>query len=272
MQKLQNTFDNLLASLMFFTRLPWWKLRRVDSECFKHTVDYWPFAGWVTGGTMALTFALSIQFISVPYAILLAIIARLLVTGALHEDGFADFFDGMGGGTSRERILEIMKDSHIGTYGVLSLILYFLFLYNAMQELPVMYLQKSMQGGFHNPILQTATMILTADIWAKSCASLLILYLPYARREEESKAHVVYTPMQVGWHALRILLALLPVLALWIYMGTMPNPLVFVAPIIVVGLLILYLHKRIQGYTGDCCGATFLLCEASMYLCLLIVK
>ena len=91
---------------------------------------------------MALTFAIAVQVLSVPYAILLAIIARLLLTGALHEDGLADFFDGMGGGTSRERILQIMKDSHIGTYGVLGLIMYFLFFYNAMQELPVIYLRQ----------------------------------------------------------------------------------------------------------------------------------
>ena len=272
MPRLQNTFDRLLAAFTFFTRLPWWKIRQVDGECFRHAVDYWPFAGWITGGTMALTFAIAVQVLSVPYAILLAIIARLLLTGALHEDGLADFFDGMGGGTSRERTLQIMKDSHIGTYGVLGLIMYFLFFYNALQELPVIYLRQSVQGGFSNPILLTSTMILTADVWAKSCASLLILYLPYARQEEESKAHVIYTPMQKGWHALRILVAMLPCAALWLYMGTMPHPFLFIIPVLVVGILILYMYHRIQGYTGDCCGATFLFCEASIYLCFLLVE
>ena len=272
MQRLQNTFNQLLAALTFFTRLPWWRIRQVDSECFRHVVNYWPFAGWITGGAMALTFALAIQVILIPYAILLAIIVRLLLTGALHEDGLADFFDGMGGGTTRERVLEIMKDSHIGTYGVLGLIMYFLFLYNAMQELPVIYLKQSIEGGFSNPILLTSTMILTADVWAKSCASLLIQYLPYARQEEESKAHVIYTPMQTGWHIIRILVAMLPIAVLWCCIGTMPNPFVFLAPILTLGLLILYLHRRIQGYTGDCCGAAFLLCEASIYFCFLIIK
>src|SRR5574344_2931621 len=54
----------------------------------------------------------------------------LLLTGALHEDGFADFCDGFGGGTDRGKILVIMKDSHIGTYGVIGLVLYFLLLWN----------------------------------------------------------------------------------------------------------------------------------------------
>ena len=56
---------------------------------------------------------------------IIAIVTRLLITGCLHEDGFADFLDGFGGGTTRERVLAIMKDSHLGTYGVIGLIAYF---------------------------------------------------------------------------------------------------------------------------------------------------
>ena len=48
--------DRLWASLIFFTRLPFWRIRQVDAKCFKHVVDYWPFAGWLTGGTAALVF------------------------------------------------------------------------------------------------------------------------------------------------------------------------------------------------------------------------
>ena len=58
-------------------------------------------------------------------AVLLGVAARVLVTGALHEDGLADFFDGFGGGTERDSVLRIMKDSHIGSYGVLGLVFYF---------------------------------------------------------------------------------------------------------------------------------------------------
>ena len=68
-----------------------------------------------------------------PLAVLAAIVVRLLMTGALHEDGLADFCDGFGGGGSdRQRILDIMKDSHIGTYGVLGLVLYLLLLAAAL--------------------------------------------------------------------------------------------------------------------------------------------
>lgn len=69
------------------------------------------------------------QVLPVSIAWLLAILSRLLITGCLHEDGLADFFDGFGGGTTKERTLAIMKDSQIGSYGVIGLIGYFLLLF-----------------------------------------------------------------------------------------------------------------------------------------------
>ena len=107
---------NILAAFIFFARLPFWEIREVRPECFKHVVPYWPLTGWLTGGIMAGTLWLNGQILPVSLAWLIAIIARLLVTGCLHEDGLADFLDGFGGGTTRERTLAIMKDSHIGSY------------------------------------------------------------------------------------------------------------------------------------------------------------
>ena len=117
---------NLLAAFIFFTRLPLWRLKEVPSECFKYVVPYWPYVGWLTGGIMAVTLWIGTQIMPVSLAWILALGLRLLITGCLHEDGLADFFDGFGGGTTRERTLIIMKDSHIGTYGVIGLIIYFL--------------------------------------------------------------------------------------------------------------------------------------------------
>ena len=89
--------DRLWASLMFFTRLPFWRIRQVDAECFKHVVDYWPFVGWLTGGPAPLVFWLVSGILPVTTAALAAIGTRLWLTGALHEDGLADFCDGFGG-------------------------------------------------------------------------------------------------------------------------------------------------------------------------------
>jgi adenosylcobinamide-GDP ribazoletransferase len=64
---------------------------------------------------------------------------------------------------------------------------------------------------------------------------------------------------------------MLPVALLWWYVGEMPHPLLFLVPLAVELFLALWMKSRIGGYTGDCCGATFLLSEASMFLTFLII-
>ena len=241
---------NLLAAFIFFTRLPFWRLKEVPSECFKHMVPYWPWVGWLTGGLMAMVLGLGSQVMPVSLAWILAIVTRLLVTGALHEDGLADFFDGFGGGTTRERTLTIMKDSHIGTYGVIGLIVYFLLMLE-LRHLPV-------------PVL--CTLVVCGDCWGKLCASQLINFLPYARKEEDSKAKVIYNRMSGKELFFCIAGGVLPLLllpsSLWVAL---------IAPCLVLAFLIRMMKRRLQGYTGDCCGATFLMCEMAFYLSALIL-
>lgn len=243
---------NLLAALIFFTRLPFWRLRQVPAECFKHVVPYWPFAGWLTGGIMAGVLWLAAQVLPLSVAVLLALVSRLLVTGALHEDGLADFFDGFGGGTSRERILAIMKDSHIGSYGVIGLILYFLLGWTLLTSLPV---------------TLACIVLLTGDAWSKFTSSQLINCLPYARKEEESKAKVVYKRMTTGEFLFGFVCGTLP-LVLFLPMRLWPAAL---CPLVVLLLLVLLMKRKLQGYTGDCCGAAFLLSELSFYLGVVIL-
>ncbi|ERI88813.1 cobalamin-5-phosphate synthase [Bacteroides pyogenes F0041] len=238
--------NNILAALTFFTRLPFWKIKQVPQESFKHLVSYWSISGWLTGGIMGLVFWLSVHALPVGAAIMLAFISRLLVTGALHEDGLADFFDGFGGGRDRESILRIMKDSHTGSYGVLGLIVYFLLACNLLTTLPAS---------------MTPWILLGGDAWSKFTASQLINFLPYARKEEESKNKTVYTRMSVREIALSAAGGVLPLLLL--------PPLYWVAcllPVLTFSFLVTLFRKKLQGYTGDCCGATFLLCELSFWL------
>ena len=241
---------NLLAAFIFFTRLPFWRLKEVPSECFKHVVPYWPWVGWLTGGLMAMVLGLGSQVMPASLAWILAIVTRLLVTGALHEDGLADFFDGFGGGTTRERTLTIMKDSHIGTYGVIGLIVYFLLMLE-LRHLPV-------------PVL--CTLVVCGDCWGKLCASQLINFLPYARKEEDSKAKVIYNRMSGKELFFCIAGGVLPLLllpsSLWVAL---------IAPCLVLAFLIRMMKRRLQGYTGDCCGATFLMCEMAFYISALIL-
>ncbi len=236
----------LLAALIFFTRLPLGRIVSVPAECFKHVVPYWPMTGWLTGGVLAVTFWLLAQVLPVQVAWIGAVIARLLITGCLHEDGLADFCDGFGGGVTRERTLAIMKDSHIGTYGVVGLIAYFL-LWSQMSVLPVATL---------------CAVAFCADVYSKWCASHIINLLPYARKEEESKARVTYSRMTVAECVGGALGGILPLPFL------LPSGLGWacLCPPVVFLLLCGWMKQRIGGYTGDCCGAVFLLCELSFYI------
>lgn len=237
----------LLAAFIFFTRLPFGRIATVPAECFKHVVPYWPVAGWLTGGLLAGTLWLLAQVWPAEVAWMGAIVVRLLATGCLHEDGLADFCDGFGGGTTRERTLAIMKDSHIGTYGVVGLIVYFLLL---------------TQLGTLLPPATLCAVAICADVYAKWCASHIVNLLPYARKEEESKAKVTYSRMTPSEVLMGIVAAGIPVAVL------LPAGLrgACLAPPVVFLLLCGWMKRRVDGYTGDCCGAAFLLCELSFYM------
>lgn len=247
--------NRIWASLIFFTRLPFWRLHEPPKECFNTVVEHWPLVGWLTGGIMAATLWLGAQVLPYSIAVLLAIVMRLLVTGALHEDGLADFLDGFGGGgNNRQRILDIMKDSHIGTYGVIGLILYLLLLFFCLSSMTPE---------------KAALSILAADPYAKMLTSQLITMMPYARKEEEAKAKVVYRQISAVAGISLAVQGLLPLgLFIW-YTGVEWSTLIFI-PALVMYFLYLLIWRKIHGYTGDCCGAVCLLVELSVYLTLLI--
>ena len=158
---------SLLAAIMMFTRLPLWRIVNVDKRYFTDVIKYWPIVGFLTGATTGGVLWLAAQFVPLEVACVLAIIARILLTGALHEDGLADFFDGFGGGTSKEKILAIMKDSHIGCYGTIGLVLYFMLYYSLLS---------SFDPAMVFPI------VIAADCFSKLCTAVMINTLPYARK------------------------------------------------------------------------------------------
>lgn len=237
----------LLAALVFFTRLPFWRITEVPASCFKNIVAWWPFAGWLTSGISVAVLYAAALVLPVQVAVLAAIISRLLVTGCLHEDGLADFIDGFGGGSGRTNILAIMKDSHIGSYGVIGLVMYFGLLYLSLRSLPIDLAGAAMLAG---------------DPFCKGVAGMTINRLPYARTEQEAKNRTVYSRMDGKEYAGCCVCALLPLL--WLPSGK--YVLAAAAPVAVWFLLTSFMERKIQGYTGDCCGAAFLLCELSFYI------
>lgn len=200
---------------------------------------------------MAATLWVGSMFLPYAVAVLLAIVVRLLITGALHEDGLADFLDGFGGGgNNRERILTIMKDSHIGTYGVIGLIFYELLLAAAL---------------FSMTPTMAALTILAADPFAKMVTSQLIMMMPYARKEEEAKAKTVYRKMDWKASISLAIQGLLP-MAAFIWYTDIRWDLIILIPFLVMYFLYMMIWRKIHGYTGDCCGAVCLLVELSVYL------
>ena len=243
----------LLATLIFFTRLPFWRIMDVPADDFKRVVPRWPIVGWLTSLVMVLVLWITSKVVPLTVAWILALLVRLILTGCLHEDGLADFFDGFGGGTTRERRLAIMKDSHIGTYGVIALIVYFAL----MLQLPAFLSRETL-----------CLLVLCGDCWTKCCAAQLINLLPYARTEEEAKNKTVYERMKLGELLLCFFFGLAPALVITLALGLLPLRLLLLLPIplVVMLLLALLMRSKIQGYTGDCCGATFLICELVFYL------
>ena len=242
--------DRLFAAFIFFTRLPFWRIHQPRKEAYETVVELWPLTGWLTAGCMAATLYFGSFIVPTALAAMAAIIVRILITGALHEDGLADFIDGFGaGGTDRKRILDIMKDSRIGTYGVVGLVLYFMLLHQSLTILP--------------PRI-TALMILAADPFFKMMTAQLIQMMPYARTAETAKGQVVYRKTSIKAGLLLLIQGTLPTIGLWYFAGL---PYLGIAmPALVFYLLYLLMHRRINGYTGDCCGAVFLLTELTFYL------
>jgi len=174
------------------------------------------------------------------------------LTGALHEDGLADFFDGFGGGTSKEKILAIMKDSHIGCYGTIGLVLYFILYYSLLS---------SFDPAMIFPI------VIAADCFSKLCAAVMVNTLPYVRKEEESKIKLVYSKVRTFIFVIVGLITLIP----FFFLKDASFCFAMIPAILTAIGLHFFLKIKIGGYTGDCCGASVLIIEQVFYLSVLVI-
>lgn len=241
--------QRLSAALIFFTRLPLWRIVSPSPSAYTDVVVFWPLVGWLTGGVTALAmFGLSL-ILPWTVALVLAIVLRLLITGALHEDGLADFCDAFGCGGDRGRVLAIMKDSHIGTYGVIGLIVYYILVVAVLSALPVWI---------------GVCVFFAADSFGKLCAAQLINFLPYAR-PEGAKNGISYTPMSVGKWILCFIFGVIP-LGISAFLIGLTLLWACILPVVVMLWLVWLMKRRIGGYTGDCCGAADMICELAFLL------
>ena len=240
------------TALMFYTRIPCPKNIDHNPDYLNKASRYFPFIGWIVGGiSFAVYYFFSIIF-SQDIAIILAIIAGILTTGAFHEDGFADVCDGFGGGWTKEKILIIMKDSAIGAYGAIGLVLLFLLKFQALSTL-------SSLSAICNLLLFGS-----AHAISRLAAISIVFTHEYSRDDASSKSKPIaqsYTWREV-WSA--FFFGLMPLLFLSYFQWQFA--LAIIPVIIARFFLARYFQKWIDGYTGDCLGATQQVCEVVFYL------
>lgn len=232
-----------LLALSFYTRLP--HPQTLDYKQLPQAAVYLPLVGWLVGGICALVFYLADLLWPQTTAVILALITGILMTGALHEDGFADVCDGFGGGMNKQRILEIMKDSHIGVYGVVGLLL-------------MLWLKISVLASM--PVAIVPLILLAGHSISRLPPLLLMRRYAYARGNDSKASGAVYQP-SFRELAFATVIALLPLVLLPVLCALAIIPVLF-------GTILLghYFYRRIDGYTGDCLGASQQVAETVFYL------
>ncbi|MEA1875958.1 MAG: adenosylcobinamide-GDP ribazoletransferase [Bacteroidota bacterium] len=243
----------LFTAIMFYTRIPVPKGIGFSDENLNRATRYFPLIGILVGGFGALAFMLAQTVLSNPIAILLSMILTILLTGAFHEDGFADFCDGFGGGYTKDKILVIMKDSQIGTYGAIALILILLSKFILINEIR---------------IDAIPFVFVSAHAFSRLNPVLLIMTSSYVRQDETSKSKPVGKKISFTSLFIALIFGLAPLFLL---------PIIFIPFFILTQILILlvfrrYVHKKIGGYTGDVLGALQQLSEIAYYLCFIVLS
>ena len=237
-------------ALGFLTRIP--MLVRIDysQRLMNQSSVYFPLVGLLLGLGYCAAYVLFSLVASPLAAVILVVILHLFITGAFHEDGLADSVDALGGGYTVEKRLEIMKDSRIGTYGTVALVMALLLKVALLAEAELIWLA-----------------LLVAPAVSRLTPLILMACLPYVTDPDKSKSK----PVADGFSRSRLLAAvgfvllLAAGLSLW-------QPLLIPAAITAVLLVAVfwgsYLRSQLGGYTGDTLGAAVVFSELALLLVL----
>lgn len=238
-------FRRFLIAIQFLTRLPIPHALESSAEELGKAAAFFPLVGVIVGGSAALVYILVGYVLPQAACVLFAIIFAAFITNGFHEDGLADAFDGFGGGWTKDRVLEIMRDSRIGTYGALALIFLIFGKLNFLSSLPQ---------------VQVWRWLIVAHTASRWTVLPLCSWLPYARDEGQGKL----VAKQVGTVEVVIgSLTLAMSLLLFSWRAALAASLVTGLVTLLSGL---YFRSRLQGITGDCLGATNQLTEVTLYL------
>jgi adenosylcobinamide-GDP ribazoletransferase len=249
--QIRQVWFDVLTAVQFLTRL------RVPSGIYAQDslargVKFFPIVGFLIGSGSVLLYLLLAPHLPLTIVALLVVVYLVAITGCLHEDGLADAADGFGGGWEREKALEIMRDSRIGTYGATALTLGLLARVLLIASLPR---------------AQAVAFLIAAPVLSRWTTLPLSFYLPPARDRSENRVDgqgariarlTSFASLIIG-----SLLTFVIVFALLRIRALVPI-LVSIGVTLVTAL---YYKHRIGGITGDCFGATNQLAEIAVYLC-----
>jgi adenosylcobinamide-GDP ribazoletransferase len=248
-----------LVALQFYSRIPvtgrlaaWmgWDPARLG-----RATRFFPLIGIVVALGQSVVYIAASLALPHAVAVLLAMAAGILLTGAFHEDGWADFCDAFGGTVSRARTLEIMRDSRIGAYGAIGVALLLLLRFESLAQL--------------EPDWIVATLVCAAAC-SRGCAVLVMASLPYARDEADAKAKPIAESVRPVDAFLAVLIATAPTVALAVWTGD-PRPALLGGAFALISTAVMrrLIRSRLAGYTGDCLGAVQQVAEAAFVIGLL---
>jgi adenosylcobinamide-GDP ribazoletransferase len=255
---------DLRLALMLLTRLPLPAGKSIspDDGAVARAAWIFPVVGLLIGSAGGGVFMLASYLgLGMASAALLAMGTQVLLTGALHEDGLADTADGFGGGRSRERKLEIMRDSRIGTYGVVALVLILLLRFTALQDIASNLLSISDEleeaAGQNSAII---IALIAAGALSRAAMAVVWYLLPPARSDglaAGSGAVSFGSAVAAALIAALIAFAVLPGFAFIVACGA--------AAVLAVAVAALA-QWQIRGHTGDVLGAAQQVAEVGVLL------
>lgn len=244
------------TALMFYTRIPCPSFTDHKEEYLNKATRYFPVIGCIVALIAFAAYAGARYLFSQEISILISMICSVFTTGAFHEDGFADTCDGFGGGWTKEKILSIMKDSRVGTYGVAGLILIFALKFFTLQSM----LERTNLYTF-------GLLLICSHVLSRFCAILIIWLMPYSREDAASKVKPVAKGISAADLCIAGLFTAIPLFFLahvhiWFLLALLPM-------LLTTRYLMWYFNKWIGGYTGDCLGAAQQVNEIVFYLSVL---
>ena len=250
----QSWFTDLKICFVVLTRIPIYVGETSNDFSIAEASRFFPITGAVIGLLSVLVFWLFAWF-GLPASILalLLLLTMTLLTGALHDDGLADTFDGLGGGIDREEKLSIMRDSSVGSYGIMSLLFSFGLRWAAYTKL--------IELGFYF----TALAVIAVASASRAALPPIMYFIPVAREDGLSA--------RAGKPSLEraVTSVLIGVAVLLFLLGFQITVIAIGLSVLVVGFFVYFVATRIGGQTGDVLGAAQQLTEVTILFAVLIV-